>query len=190
MASIRGFFRVLVALWRFGEALAPLLEQLPNMLPVAGQAMVTSGEGAIAVSKSLKSQDGYPVNAQSLVNGVGESVRVSRDAVNDAVTQVSDAANLLNAVKVPTISAQTTDINLGLTTIKVVTGINVGMDSPFWPVRDSLQQTANLLGGVRDQLNLTYTAIQQLCQALGTAGADLEVLGNALKQSGDVLRSA
>ncbi len=47
MAGISGFFRALALLWQFGDRLTPLLENLAQTLPAAGDAMIASGQGAV-----------------------------------------------------------------------------------------------------------------------------------------------
>lgn len=188
MSAIRNFFRVLRALWKFGAALAPLFEKLPDVLPLAGDAMILSGQNAIDVSKVLKKDGGLPVNMQAMVEEIAKTVQFNRDAVANAVNALHSAAATLNNIKIPMISPKF-ETFFGIP-IPIVVGINIGYDTPFFPLRDGLNLTAQQLDTVRRQMEIGYARTNELSQTLGTAGADLQIVGTAMRDCGQIFKDA
>jgi hypothetical protein len=189
MSSIGGFFRSIALIWRFGDSLAPLLETLGRGLPAAADAMITSGQGAVATSKALRADGGLPVNAQAAVDGLKESIRQSRELVGDAEGALRGTADAIRAIKVPAVAFTTTPLDFGpLGRYNFATGMSVTEISPFQPVHDGLDGVAALLHDLNTQLLETQRGLRDLSNVLATTGGGLKTLGEGLQTSGELLK--
>lgn len=191
MASISGFFQTLKVIWQFGDVLAPLLQQLAQTLPQAGQSMIDSGDNAITVSKSLRNQGGFPVNAQKTVSDVAQAIAQSRTFLTNTTSQLRTTADQINDVKLPTLTPtyHTFDFSLmGAGTWELVTGLGLSTTRPFRDFHDSLDGAAGLLDSVNSHLAQAVASLNNLSSALETAGSNLHAVGQSLKAGGQALK--
>lgn len=189
MASISGFLRTLRLIWELGDTLAPVLEGLSRTLPAAGDAMIVSGQGATQVGRALRTDGGLPVNAQAAVEGLRESVRRSRDLVGDAERALKQAADAIQAIKVPAIAFASTPLDFGpLGRYNFTTGMSITEVSPFQPVHDGLDEAAAQLRSLNSQLLETQRGLRDLSNVLATTGGGLTALGDGLQTSGRYLK--
>lgn len=189
MPGIVGFFRVLGALWKFGDALTPLFEHLPSLLPAAGQAMVTGGNQAINASKTLRQQGGLAVNAEELVDDLSAAISTAQTALNDAITKLTSAADQINAVSIPTLSPSTVSIPNGFGgTVSVITGLGLGTVQPFTTMHDNLDDVVDYLEDLSTELGTTHSKLTSLADSLAAAGGNLHILGTALKDAGQAFQ--
>jgi hypothetical protein len=189
MAGIVGFFHVLGALWKFGDALTPLFEHLPSLLPTAGQAMVTGGNQAINASKTLRQQGGFTVNAEDLVDDLSTAISTARTALNDAITKLTSAADEIDAVSVPTLTPTSISIPNGFGgSVSVITGLGLGTVKPFATMHDNLDDVVTYLEDLSTELGNTYSKLTSLSDSLASAGGNLHTLGTALKDAGQAFQ--
>ena len=189
MAGLVGFFRVLGALWKFGDALTPLFEQLPSLLPTAGQAMVTSGNQAINASKTLRQQGGFTVNAEDLIDDLSTAIGTAQTALNDAITKLTAAADQINGVSIPTFTPTTVSIPNGFGgSVSVITGLGLGSVKPFTTMHDNLDDVVSYLEDLSTELGNTNSKLTSLSNSLATTGGNLHTLGTALKDAGQAFQ--
>lgn len=189
MASIGGFFRALAVIWRMGDTLAPLLEQLEASLPAAGDALVVGGKMAGSVGRVLKQEGGDPINAQRVVGDMAAALQTSRDQLDGIVSKLRDVGDQLKRVGIPTVTPTYIHMDLGVWgQYDVVNGLTPGTLRPFDWVHDGLDQTADAVHNVREQVEAARKAMSDLSAAFGQAGSDLEVLGTSLADGGKALR--
>lgn len=189
MAGIVSFFRVLGALWKFGDALTPLFEQLPSLLPVAGQAMVTSGEQAINAGKALRKQGGFTVNAEDLVDDLSTAIGTAKTALDDAITKITSAADQINAVSIPTFAPTYFSVPNGLGgSVSVMTGLGLGSLSPFTSMHNRLDDVVDYLEDLSAELDTANSKLTDLSDLLADTGGNLRTLGDALKEAGQAFQ--
>ncbi len=123
------------------------------------------------------------------MDGLKESVRLSRDLVGDTEQALKQTADAIKAIKVPAIAFTTTPLDFGpLGRYSFATGMSVTEVGPFQPVHDGLDGVATMLHNLNAQLLETQRGLRDLSNLLATTGGGLKTLGDGLQTSGEYLR--
>ena len=168
---------MMVLFWKHGDVLEPILEKLPQTLPLIGDELKKSGKFTSDVSKMLKDDGGNPINAEKtskqIANILGNTEfpsfgipapfpfhdQGSKTALRWAAFTIRKAANSVK-IQVPTgvtMNPNTFDIPVGFDTVKVPVPDLSNPSNPYHisiaqEVPDALNEASQMLMTTADVL--------------------------------------
>ena len=180
MAGIIG-----LASWTVGNAdrVLKLLQGLLDRLPAIGGAMETAGGTLVSLGTAIGGADGEMDRVRALLQR-------QQEAYAHAVEDLREASESLKRIQVPNVRVDKRQVklplNAGSIDIPVVETSDV---TPLAGVAATLERQIEHLSGLADPLASAADGLANLRGILGSAAAELEKTGTALRTGGGELKA-
>lgn len=177
--------------WTAGNAdkVLKLLQGLLDRLPAIGGAMETAGGTLASLGTAIGGADGQG-GALGEVDRVRALLQRQQEAYAHAVEDLREASESLKRVQVPNVRVDKRQVklplNAGSIDIPVVETSDV---TPLAGVAATLERQIEHLTGLVDPLSSAADGLGNLRGILGSAAAELEKTGTALRTSGTELKA-